>query len=129
MVGVVEHEGRGLIDRRGARAGGGIGLCTGMHGKGRKSGNTFVHASSLVRKNSVKRRGEAAVLQASGVQRLLSMEDNRVRENCRQGDFASSWRAGATSQRSCLASPRFRNNRFALAVRMPRCGPWPRDRT
>ena len=34
MVGVVEHEGRGLIDRRRPRAGGRIGLRTGMHGEG-----------------------------------------------------------------------------------------------
>ena len=33
MVGVVEHKGRGLIDRRRPRAGGGIGLRTRMHGK------------------------------------------------------------------------------------------------
>ena len=33
VLDVVEHEGRGLIDRRGARAGGGIGLGAGMDGK------------------------------------------------------------------------------------------------
>ena len=47
MVGIVEHERRGLIDRRGARAGGGIGLRAGMHGEGRKSGDTIGHSFSF----------------------------------------------------------------------------------
>src|SRR6266702_3364703 len=44
MVGIVEHEGRGLIDRCHPRAGGGIGLRAGMHGKGRKSRKTVGHS-------------------------------------------------------------------------------------
>src|SRR6185436_16833714 len=44
VVGVVEYEGRGLIDRRHPCAGGGIGLRTGMHGKGRKSRETVGHS-------------------------------------------------------------------------------------
>jgi hypothetical protein len=34
VLGIVEHKRRGLIDRRGARAGGRVGLCAGMNGKG-----------------------------------------------------------------------------------------------
>jgi hypothetical protein len=37
VIGILEHEGRGLIDRRGARAGGGIGLGSGVNGKGVES--------------------------------------------------------------------------------------------
>jgi hypothetical protein len=44
VIGVVENEGCGLIDRRHARAGGGIGLRSGMHGKGRKSRQTISHS-------------------------------------------------------------------------------------
>ena len=44
VVGVVEYERGRLVDRRRASAGGGIGLRTGMHGKGRKSRKTIVHS-------------------------------------------------------------------------------------
>ena len=44
VVGIVEHERRGLIDRRRPRAGGRIGLRAGMHGKGRKSRETIGHS-------------------------------------------------------------------------------------
>ena len=68
MVGIVEHEGRGLIDRRHPRAGGGIGLRAGMHGKGRKSRETVGHSLRPVRwlarnarhadRSRVRRQGE-----------------------------------------------------------------------
>ena len=44
MIGVVEHERRGLIDRRHPRAGGGIGLGAGMDGEGGKSRKTIGHS-------------------------------------------------------------------------------------
>jgi hypothetical protein len=47
MIGIVEHEGRRLVDRRYPRAGGGIGLRAGVHSKGGKAGGTIGHASSL----------------------------------------------------------------------------------
>jgi len=47
MVGVVEHERGGLINRRHPRAGGGIGLRAGMNGKGRKSRLTVGHVCVL----------------------------------------------------------------------------------
>ena len=47
VVGIIEHEGRGLVDRRRPRAGGRIGLRTGMHGKGGKSRNTIGHSVSF----------------------------------------------------------------------------------
>ncbi|MGY3626735.1 hypothetical protein ACVWWI_003666 [Bradyrhizobium sp. USDA 3686] len=43
VVGVVEDERRRLIDRSRARTSGGIGLCTGMHGEGRKSRKAIAH--------------------------------------------------------------------------------------
>ncbi|MGY4417285.1 hypothetical protein ACVWW4_009021 [Bradyrhizobium sp. LB7.1] len=43
VVGVVEDKGCGLINRSRARTGGGIGLCTGMHGEGRKSRKAIAH--------------------------------------------------------------------------------------
>ena len=43
VVGVVEDEGCRLINRSRARTGGGIGLCTGMHGEGRKSRKAIAH--------------------------------------------------------------------------------------
>src|SRR6185437_16252336 len=91
VVGIVEDEGCGLIDRRDARAGGRIGLCTGMHGKGRKSGNTIVHASSLSR-GIVRRSGEPtrrSRRRGGEGTPPLDKGDNRVRKNRRQGDFAS----------------------------------------
>src|SRR3981189_813099 len=48
VVGVIEYERRGLINRRGSRAGGGIGLRAGMHGEGRKSRKTIGHSFSFV---------------------------------------------------------------------------------
>src|ERR1044072_1432852 len=47
MVGIVEHEGRGLIDRRHPRAGGRIGLRAGVYRKGRKSRKTVGHLCVL----------------------------------------------------------------------------------
>ena len=44
VIGVVEHERRGLIDRRRPRAGGRIRLRAGMHGEGRKSRETVGHS-------------------------------------------------------------------------------------
>ena len=44
MIGVFEDEGRGLVDRRGPRAGGGIGLGAGMHGQSVEA--IIGHASS-----------------------------------------------------------------------------------
>src|SRR4029077_174299 len=46
MVGIVEHEGCGLIDRRRPCAGGWIGLRAGMDGQSRKTGRTIGHACS-----------------------------------------------------------------------------------
>ena len=66
VVGVVEHERRGLIDRRHARAGGGIGLRAGMHGKGRKSGNTIGHILSFVKVSSPEGGRAAASRKMSG---------------------------------------------------------------
>ena len=43
VVGVVEHERRGLIDRRRARAGGRVGLRAGMDGEGGKAWNAIGH--------------------------------------------------------------------------------------
>ncbi len=56
MVGIVEHERCGLIDRRHPRAGGGIGLRAGMHGEGRKSRETIGHSWNPVLASS-KMRG------------------------------------------------------------------------
>ena len=49
VIGVVEHERGGLIDRRRPGAGGGIGLRARMHGEGRKSGKTIGHVFPLCR--------------------------------------------------------------------------------
>ena len=43
VIDVVEHEGRGLVDRRRARAGRRIGLGAGMDGEGGEAGRTFGH--------------------------------------------------------------------------------------
>ena len=43
VVGVVEDERGGLINRRCARTGGGVGLCTGMHGERGKSRKAIAH--------------------------------------------------------------------------------------
>ena len=48
VVGVVEHERRGLIDRRRARAGGGIGLGAGMDRKRGESRVAVGHGRSLI---------------------------------------------------------------------------------
>src|SRR6185437_11555246 len=48
VIGIVEHERRGLIDRRRPGAGGGIGLRARMHGEGRKSGKTIGHVFSFM---------------------------------------------------------------------------------
>ena len=48
MVGVVEDERGGLIDRRRPRAGGRIGLRAGVNGQGGESGSTLGHALSFV---------------------------------------------------------------------------------
>ena len=47
VIGVVEDERGRLINRRRARAGGGIRLCTGMHGEGRKSRKTIAHSAQV----------------------------------------------------------------------------------
>src|SRR6202012_2847544 len=48
VIGIVEHEGRGLIDRRRPGAGGRIGLRARVHGEGRKSGKTIGHVFSFM---------------------------------------------------------------------------------
>ena len=47
MIHVLEHEGRRLIDRRRARAGGRIGLGAGVHRKRCKSRNSIAHGQVL----------------------------------------------------------------------------------
>jgi hypothetical protein len=49
VVGIVEHERRGLVDRRRPRAGGRIGLRAGMHGEGGKSRKAVGHFSSFLK--------------------------------------------------------------------------------
>ena len=46
MVDVLEHERGGLVDRRRARAGGGIGLCAGVDRQGRKTWDALGHGRS-----------------------------------------------------------------------------------
>ncbi len=49
VIGIVEHEGRGLVDRRCPRAGSRIGLRARVHGKGGKARRTIGHMCSLFR--------------------------------------------------------------------------------
>ena len=48
VIDAFEHEGRRLIDRRCARAGGGIGLRAGVNGERGKAGNAFAHRPVLL---------------------------------------------------------------------------------
>ena len=45
VIGAVEHEGRGLVDRRDPRAGGGIGLRAGMNGQSVEAGLAVCRSS------------------------------------------------------------------------------------
>ena len=60
MIGVLEHEGRRLVDRRGARAGRGIGLRAGMHAQRVEA--IFAHRSVLLSERSIR----AAISSSNG---------------------------------------------------------------
>ena len=98
VVGVVEHERRGLIDRRRPRAGGGIGLRAGMHGKGRKSRKTIGHSVRPV---------------VFGSEIARHADGSRVR---RQGGAGSRQHRVVEERRRCFAIAAFSKQSFRNCV-------------
>ena len=108
VIGVVEHERSGLIDRRRPGAGGGIGLRARMHGEGRKSGKTIGHVVSFRRPASARGRLDSASLDEMKSGATIAAEIGAVKAaRCPAGNRKNS----GFAVRLC------RNNRFAIASR------------
>jgi hypothetical protein len=112
-----------LRDRRRPRASGGVRLRAGMHGEGRKSGETIGHSFSFMTGSSPGKRPCDGVARMRNTERFIVRDGAGPPPPCggqsRQRRPPSRRRDAPSicSQWPCFVSPRPQNDRFAFASR------------